>query len=312
MQWRAFRALAPAMHKIATLCILAASAGAQIPLPAQSGSFSSASATRGLFFMAPVPFTLVGVRAPDPNNTGIQNIEIYKLNAMPPTYPATATSTHIFFAVGQPSKDILPCSLFFNTGDYLAVLGGAGASTLFSSYGPANSASNVLGAPITLQRFLTQTSIITTGGNQPFSHENGSIGRIELYVAGMNAAIDYGTGTPSSSTAVAPRLTTTARPILGQNAVLSLTNNDTGAIASAIALAIGRATIPFFNGTVLINPPVYVSFSLGALPVGPTPLTIPIPNNPALAGSPPLDFQGFVVVGSSLGMTNGTEWWLGL
>jgi hypothetical protein len=129
----------------------------------------------------------------------------------------------------------------------------------------------------------------------------------------MNAAMEYGTGT-GVGTGAAPGLTTTARPILGQTATLSLNQSYTTVPIGSIALAIGRAAIqiPVLGGTILINPPVYVSFPLPApLPVGSTPLNIPIPNNPALVTSPPIDFQGFVIVSGAIAMSNGVEWWLG-
>jgi hypothetical protein len=299
------------MHKalLAVSLVLAASAAAQIPIGPQTGTFSGS--TRGFYFQTPVPIVITGVRVVDSTNLGTQSVEVYKLPGMPPAYPATGSGSVLFYQANKPSADVLPCVCVFQANDYVGVLGCCGP-VAFNSYGAGAYASNVLGQPITLLRFLTQTNLSTSGGNQLYSSEGtGSITRIEVYVAGHNAAIDYGAGTAATGGGI-PSLTTTARPIIGTTATLSLNQNYSNAIG-AIALAIGRANIPLLGGTILVNPPSYVTFNLpGVLPIGASPLNIPIPNNPALGGSPPIDFQGFVIAPGGLAMTNGTEWWLGL
>jgi hypothetical protein len=254
------------------------------------------------------------LRVPDESKQGTQHVEVFKLTAPPPIYAATGTGGQVFYKVNQPSKDIIPCVLPFSAGDYVCVLGGcSSAAAMMSSYGAGAFATNVLGQPITLYRFLTQTNLATSGGNRPYSGftTNSSIARVDVFVAGHTAAIDYGAGTGVGTTA-APTLATTARPVLGTTATLSLGNTLAANQGGAIVLAIGRASIPLLGGTILVNPPVAVSFPLpGPLALGATPLNLPIPNDPALLGSPPLDFQGFVLAAPDLAMTNGMEWWFG-
>ena len=146
--------------------VLAGAAAAQIQTSPFSSTFSGASATRGFFFQTPVAIVVVGLRVPDETKNGLQNVEVFKMAAPPPAFPATGTGTSVFYSVGQPSKDIIPCALVFQAGDYVGVLGACGTATMLNSYGTGNYATNVLGQPITLMRMLTQTNLVTSGGNQ--------------------------------------------------------------------------------------------------------------------------------------------------
>ncbi len=285
---------------------------AQIPLPNFTSTFSSANATRGFYFQTPVAIVVTGLRVPDETKHGLQNVEVFKMTAPPPAYPATGSGTQVFYKVGQPSNVVIPCSLIFNAGDYIGVLGGCGdTSTMRSSYGAGAYASNVLGNPITLMRFLTQTNIVTTGGNAAYSSEgSASIARVEVFVAGQSSAINYGTGFGAGS-APAPTLNTTARPIFGQTATLSLTQSHAVNSGALLALAGQRGSLPFLGGTLLVAPPIFATIPVpGTLPVGATPINLPIPNDKALI-SFQFDMQAFVVVLPDLSMTNGVEWVIG-
>jgi len=189
-----------------TLILLAASSllgpvlAQQIPIPAFGNTFSSATLTRGFWFQAPINFVITGARVPDETNNGIQNVEIIDFGlTAPPVYAATATGTQLFYSVGQPSANILPCSVSCVAGNYYGVLGSCGTTTMYNSYAtPAGPfASNVLGTPMTITRFGTQFNINTTGGNHPcWTEPGGAISRVELYVGGPGyaSATPYGTG----------------------------------------------------------------------------------------------------------------------
>lgn len=157
----------------------------QIPIPAFQRTFSVTTATRGLYFQAPIDFKIVGLRVPDETGAGVQNCEVFLMQNAPPAFSASATGGQVFYSVGQPSSQIIPCNISVTSGEYVGVLGACGSSTMHSSYGTADPfPSDVLGAPTALYRFLTQTNLVTSGGNQPYSAEpGGPVGRVEIYVA---------------------------------------------------------------------------------------------------------------------------------
>jgi len=194
------------------IVLLAGLAGAQtlIPLPAYSNSFSISSATRGFYFQTPVDFIITGLRVPDEKNHGKQNVAVYRPAAKPPAYSGSASGGLLFFKAGEPSSTIIPCQIPFRTGDWVGILGACGdASIMHNSYGSPRFPSQVLGHSVTLLRFLTQTNIVVTRGNAPYSNEdNGSISRIEVYVRPAATLVGSGTGAPGTFI----DFTLTARP----------------------------------------------------------------------------------------------------
>lgn len=186
-----------------TLALLAAptlAQGTQIPIPAFNRTYTGSA--RGLYFQAPTPFVVTGLRVPDETANGFHNVEVFVMPTMPPAYPATGTHPSSFYAVNLPSANIIPLAVLVNQGEWLGVLGACGTGSMLNSYGPDSPQppfpSNVLGVPVTLDRFLTQSNLITSGGNQPYSTENGfNIGRVEVYVAspvGFASALSSGSG----------------------------------------------------------------------------------------------------------------------
>jgi hypothetical protein len=301
------------MRNVFALALLAGALSAQIPLPNYTSTYTYSGHNRGFYFQAPVNFVVVGLRVPDEMKHGLQNVEVFKMTAAPPAFPATVTGGQVFYRAGVPSDQIIPCALPFQAGEWFGVLGGCGdQSTMHSSYGTADPPSNVLGNPITLTRLLTQTNIVTTGGiNTPYSGSpGGQISRVEVYVAGQSTAIGYGAGAAVGSVP-APTLATTALPILGKTATLSLTQGHATNQAGIVVLGRGRVSIPMLQGNLLVNPAFLLLFPMPPLSVGATPLNFTLPNNSALVGAT-VDFQGFVIVLPDVAMTNGMEWWLGL
>ena len=178
-----------------------ASGQTMIPLPNYSGSFSVSSATRGFYFQSPVDFLVTGLRVPDEKKHGKQNVAVYKLAAKAPAYPQSATGGLQFFKAGEPSNNIIPCLVNFKQGEWFGVLGACGDTTIMhNSYGSASYPSQVLGRPVTLLRFLTQTNLVTAQGNGAYSNEDqGSISRIEVYVQSAVRLAGSGSGAPGTT-----------------------------------------------------------------------------------------------------------------
>jgi len=168
------------------LCAAAAAQGTQMPIPGFDRTFSSSSLTRGLYFEYPAtgaPFIISGLRVPDETGDGTQNVEVFIMSSAPPAFSATATGGSVFYANNQPSANIIPTSITVNPGDWVGVLGACGTSTMRNSYGPTGTfTSSILGTPVDLNRFITQTNLNTSGGNQPYSaNDGGNLGRVEVY-----------------------------------------------------------------------------------------------------------------------------------
>ena len=157
-----------------------------LPLPVHDRAFPLVDRTRGFWFQAPVDFRIVGLRVPADAGPGLQHVEVFKLASPPPAYPDTARGGQVFYRTGVPSGQIIPADLGFRAGEYVGILGAAGdASALTHSFsGGGDFASSVLGHPVTLTRFIAQSNIVATGGDQPYSSEPGApFGRVEVSIA---------------------------------------------------------------------------------------------------------------------------------
>jgi hypothetical protein len=289
-------------------------ATAQIPLPAFNRTFSATTLTRGFWFQTPVQIVVTGLQVPDEANNGQQNVELILLPGVPPAYPGTVTGTQMFYAAGVPSSQVISTVQIFNPGDYIGVLGACGnASTMYNSYGPTGPfTSNVLGNPITLTRFGTQTNIAATGGNGPCWQEAAyEVSRVKIFVAGQASAIGYGQG--CGGPAGAPRLDTNAGPAINTTAQLALTQNDSANLGAILGAGFGQISVPLFGCTLLVSPVATLAFNPAPVPVGQTSISFPIPNNTGLLGVV-IDFQAGVLVPTlpnGVTMTNGVEWTIG-
>ncbi|MCK5943428.1 MAG: hypothetical protein KAI24_15710, partial [Planctomycetes bacterium] len=206
----------------------------------------------------------------------------------------------------------IPCAVSFDAGEYVGVLGACGdAGTMRNSYG-APIMADILGVPAQISRFITQTNIVATSGTGAYSRTaSGSIARVNAQVTPC-VGIPYGDGSPSSQ-AQAPRLTTTALPFLGQSGELTLENFDNNALG-ILAVGVGRANVPSPLGDILIGSLAgSVALNNGAL-MGPGSYTFqwPVPNNPALQGAGPINWQAACLITgtSEFALSNGNEWWL--
>ena len=169
----------------------------QVPIPPFSAT-STTPLSRGFWFLAPVNFSITGLRVPDEAGVGTQAVEVIDFGtSAPPSFPAVAAGTQLYYANNQPSSTILNVSIPITAGHVIGVLGGCGTTSLASSFAAAGPfTTSLYGAPITLSRLGTQSNIHVTGGNQPcFSDAPGAIGRVEVYTAptpGYAYSIGYG------------------------------------------------------------------------------------------------------------------------
>lgn len=224
----------------------------QMPLPNFTSTFSAAAGTRGFFFQAPISFLIVGLRVPDESAQGVQNVEVQRLPAAPPLYPATATGTTLFYSAGQPSSQILSTAILVNQGDWIGILGACGTTSMANSYGASPFSSSILGTPVTISRFLTQTNLASVS-NQPHSTENGgSIARVEVYVAptsGYALATPYGAGCYDLSRSVYEQFTTGASFDLANTAMTAVFTGS-----SYLFVPAGTYVPPTATATVLALP----------------------------------------------------------
>jgi hypothetical protein len=183
---------------------MASTAVAQIPLPAFGSTFTS-TLTRGFWFQAPVGFTITGLSVPNEALQSFQVVEVINLGAAPPAYPGTVVGTQLFYDNTTAAGSIIPCAIPVAPGDYIGILGACtstvGNTTSYNSYASTAGAftSSILGNPVTLTRFGTQSGISANGGNQPCWQEAaGALSRVDVYVGtgtgNFALAQPYGTG----------------------------------------------------------------------------------------------------------------------
>jgi hypothetical protein len=289
-----------------------------IPVPNYGSTFSS-TLTRGFWFQAPTRFSIVSANVPNefvPAET-IQNVGIFRLTAAPPVYSATGTGGLEFEALNQPANVPIPVALSFDAGQWVGVLGACGTTTMRNSYGtPVGPfASSVLGVPTTLTRFGTQFNINTTGANHPYWQEpTGAISRVILGVSACTS-VPYGTGTPSGLGPVAPTLRNGTLPFIGTNATIIVNNQDAVAVG-VMAVGTGRANLPIPGiGTILLGT-LDATVVMPSIPmvIGDNPFTFAIPNNPALNGAGPINWQNANInlPNGEFALSNALEWFLGL
>jgi len=183
----------------------AATSQTQIPLPAFGNTYIAAG-TRGFWFNAPIGFTIVGLRVPNEASQAFQCVEVIDLGASaPPAYPGTIVGTQLFYNNSTATGNIIPCAIPIAPGANIGILGictqSVGNPNSYNSYtsvqGPF--ATTVLGSPVTLTRFGTQSGISSNGGNQPVWQEAAfQISRVEVYVSAGSGnfalAQPYGAG----------------------------------------------------------------------------------------------------------------------
>jgi hypothetical protein len=144
--------------------------------------YSAGNATRGMWFTAPVAFTIVELRVPTSAGSGPQNLQVVKFTATPPGFPTTTTGfTTVHYSTGTPGTGFVPVNIPVLAGDVVGILGSRGSGTLTHSYSTTNPVNTtVFGQAMTLNRLVYQANMVTAQAG-PLSNENGgSLGRVEL------------------------------------------------------------------------------------------------------------------------------------
>ncbi|MBK9385645.1 MAG: PKD domain-containing protein [Planctomycetes bacterium] len=172
-----------------------------MPLPPFASTFTGAL-TRGYWFQCPANIIITGLQVPDESGHGLQNVEVFRLPGQPPQWPALGSGVQVFYQTGVPSNQVIPCSILVNSGEYIGILGACGDSTTMrNSYssGGGPFPSTILGLPVTLDRFLTQSNIVASGGNQQYSWEpNFAIGRVEMTYTAQSGLYASFSATPTT------------------------------------------------------------------------------------------------------------------
>lgn len=262
------------------LVMLSGISAAQITIPAFSRTFSSATLTRGLLFKAPTNFVITGIQVPDEAKAGTQHAAIYTLATQPPSYPTASPVTTPDAYVTGPSANILPTNVACRSGEWIGVLGACGDTTsMKSSYGSSGPfASAVLGQTISITRFISQTNIASNKGVAALSESTGSVGRVNVYVAGITGD--------------------TATPAPGGTVKYSLQSDLDNGLLYQLALSFGNGPIPIDNRQIELSPdglffitvqnfvPALLSGSSGTLDAkGMASAALNIPNIAVLKGS---------------------------
>lgn len=272
--------------------------------PYQS-TFASATAIRGFGFVAPSTLVVTGFEAPnDTTTTGTDQTIICYVLATPPTAAFTATAADVkFFATGPANSILRPTApIIVQQGEWIGVLGAvhasAAASPLQNSYGAGPYATTVVGMPISVSRlWMNADPRVNMGLGTLNPNASGQIARVMVHVNG-NFAV--------------PTLTSSAAPVLGTTPVLDMKAVFTGAQVGILLLGAGRlpAPVPTPYGNLLILPPYPLVLTI---PTGTGTVPLPIPNDANLTGIT-VDWQGaaFDLTNGVYGMTNGTEWFIGL
>jgi hypothetical protein len=262
--------------------VTAGAAQTMIPIPGFGSTYSSASHTRGFYFLAPVDFTIVGLRVPDEKNHGLQNVAVIKPAAKPPAYPTTTTGGYQFYKGGEPSNLIIPCNVSFKKGEYCGVLGACGdASMMHNSYGTPSGAfqSQVLGTATSIYRFGSQTNLVVVQGQGPYyCIDTGTVSRVEVYVASAGL-VGSGSGAP------------------GTTITFTLTAPADGGLPYQMGSSFGNGPIPIDTRRLELSPDALLVLSVtGVLPAvfqnyaglldaqGKAQAALAIPNAPALKG----------------------------
>jgi hypothetical protein len=178
------------MKKLSAICLAAtmilvigsvANADYLLNIPDYAETFSDSSLSRGYWFQAPVNFVITGLRVPDEAQSGIQNVEVLKLNDIPPLFSNTTNDfTSLARYVGQPSGQFIKVNIPVAAGDYIGIFGTCGTDTMYNSYSSTNQyTSNILGNDVMLARFGMQYNLY----NQPAMdvwQEDYTISRVEM------------------------------------------------------------------------------------------------------------------------------------
>lgn len=176
--------LLPATFLFCLICLLnikTVNAQTLMPLPNHNSVYSGSA--RGYWFIAPTNFTITGLRVPSQAGSGLQYIQVVKLNTTPPIPFGNQSSnfTTLVYINGATNGVIQSVNINVQAGDVIGILGTAGTS---NSYATGAYTTSIYGQSFTIQRFGYQGHITGGATSQVWGvaqGASGSISRVELY-----------------------------------------------------------------------------------------------------------------------------------
>ncbi len=285
--------------------------GEALGIPAATGIRSSPNETLGFWFQAPRRMSIHGIHVPDPVAHGQQNVEVYRLPGPPPTGRISALGQPIFARHGVKSGQILRCSLSFEKGEYIGILGASGDAAMMNSSTSSSFTSTLWGFKIPLGGLRSPSNLAAAVTSRPYTALSGLMGRVTLYVS-KAATLSYGQSSQSSNGSLAPSLDTRGWPIPSRTPELVLNNFDPAASVAMVVVGLDRAALPLPFGTVNVKR-IIADFSIpatGTVIVGANVLPVPVPQMQSLVGLS-INFQGMTYSPGStqpIALTKGVEW----
>ena len=149
-----------------------------LTLPPHISVYSSN--VRGYWFVAPINFTITGLKVPTEAGTGTQSIQVFKINGAAVVYPSTGTNfTNLTYIKGAPNGVVQNVNIAISAGDTIGIFGQAGQSISYSGMVTPYT-SSISGNTVMLNRIIFQGNIDATSAIN-YSLESGNIGRVEMY-----------------------------------------------------------------------------------------------------------------------------------
>lgn len=170
------------MLLVALLLSVTSMAQTMMPLPNHNTVYSGSA--RGYWFIAPVDFTITGLRVPSQAGTGGQYIHVMELHTTPPiAFTAQSTNfTTLTYISNAANGVIQSVNIQVTAGDVIGIMGTAGTG---NSYATGAYTSNIGGQSVSLSRLGYQGHITGAGGAPQYwgvaAGASGSISRVEMY-----------------------------------------------------------------------------------------------------------------------------------
>lgn len=146
---------------------------------------------RGYFFIAPVSFSICGLRVPTDASTGPQSIAVVRFHGMtPPAYPSVTNNFDSLFYVASDTGLITPvsCSIPINAGDTIGIYGARSTSSI-CSYGSPACVISILGYTVTLTRSGMQFPLYNQQMHDVWSEAGSDISRVIMYVDSSSTGV---------------------------------------------------------------------------------------------------------------------------
>ncbi|MFM9996726.1 MAG: S8 family serine peptidase [Phycisphaerales bacterium] len=177
-------------------------------------TFSGTAATRGYWFTSPVNFEICGLRVPNEAGEAVQNVEVVRLNAAPPAFPAVTNSFESLGRFSVPAGGIIPVNIAVGQGDVIGILGACGTATMRNSYGSAGAFNTTIkGQPVTLTRFGMQFNLNELAAHDVWQEPAATFSRVELYYKDGRRTICLDADTPATGSTLPGVLSTFFGPV---------------------------------------------------------------------------------------------------